>query len=41
MSNTHVELTLEYESGLTEEAVESMLRDYFGDDLTEIEVKQG
>lgn len=41
MSNTHVELTLEYESGLTEQAVESMLRDYFGDDLTEIEVKQG
>ena len=41
MSNTRVEITLEYESGLTEQAVESMLRDYFGDDLTEIEVKQG
>jgi hypothetical protein len=40
MANTRIELALEYESGLTEEAIEAQFRQQYGDDLVEIEVVQ-
>ena len=38
MSNTRAEITLEWESGLTEDAIESMLRDQYGDGWESIEI---
>jgi len=38
MSNTRAEITLEWESGLTEEAIESQLRDQFGDGWESVEI---
>jgi hypothetical protein len=40
MSNTRVELALEFESGLTESAIVAQYRQQYGDDLAEIEVVQ-
>lgn len=40
MSNTIANLTLEFESGLTEQAIEQQLRDQYGDDLVDVDVEK-
>ncbi len=40
MSNTRVELALEFESGLTESAIVAQYREQYGDDLVDIQVEQ-
>ena len=38
MSNTRAEITLEWESGLTEDAIEARLHDQFGDGWESVEI---
>ena len=39
MSNTRAEITLEWESGLTEDAIESMLRSQFAGQYETVDIE--